>query len=99
MKWNYAIVSIILTAFIGAIQLRADSAALFKSKCAHCHGANGEGKPAIKAPALKGTSLSADQIQQLLTKGAPGKKGPHAKGLSALTPEDAADLASYIKSL
>ena len=59
-----------------------DGAALYKRKCAGCHGQNGEGKPAMKAPALKGTSLSADQIQQFLTKGEAGKKGPHSKGLS-----------------
>ena len=34
-----------------------DGAALYKAKCAGCHGANGEGKPGIKAPALKGTNL------------------------------------------
>ena len=27
-----------------------DGATLYKQKCAGCHGANGEGKPAIKAP-------------------------------------------------
>lgn len=32
-----------------------DGAALFKSKCAVCHGANGEGKPALKAPNLPPT--------------------------------------------
>jgi len=40
----------------------ADGAALYKSKCAGCHGANGEGKPAVKAPALKGTTRDAAQI-------------------------------------
>jgi cytochrome c553 len=41
-----------------------DGAALYKSKCAHCHGTGGEGKPAMKAPALKGTTLTPDQIGQ-----------------------------------
>jgi mono/diheme cytochrome c family protein len=36
-------------------------AALFKSKCAGCHGATGEGKAALKAPALKGTSFDSSQ--------------------------------------
>ena len=31
-----------------------DGAVLYKKKCAGCHGANGEGKPAIKAPAAEG---------------------------------------------
>ena len=37
----------------------ADGAALYKKKCSGCHGANGEGKSTIKAPALKGTTLDA----------------------------------------
>lgn len=42
-------------------------AALFKSKCAACHGASGEGKAAIQAPALKGTSLDVSQITAHIT--------------------------------
>ena len=56
-----------------------DGAALYKSKCAGCHGASGEGKPAIKAPGLKGTSLSDDQITERLVKGVPNGKGPIRK--------------------
>jgi len=37
-----------------------DGAALYKQKCAGCHGAGGEGKPAIRAPALKGTTLDGE---------------------------------------
>ncbi|HLO00939.1 MAG TPA: cytochrome c, partial [Pyrinomonadaceae bacterium] len=51
-----------------------DGAALYKKKCAGCHGANGEGKPALKAPALKGTSLEANQIVEHITKGESGSK-------------------------
>jgi mono/diheme cytochrome c family protein len=29
-----------------------DGAALYKAKCAVCHGADGAGKPAVKAPSL-----------------------------------------------
>ena len=46
-----------------------DGAALYKTKCAGCHGADWEGKPAVKARALKGTSLKADQIAEHITKG------------------------------
>src|SRR5271166_4319745 len=47
-----------------------DGAALYKSKCAMCHGAAGEGKA---GPALAGTKLTAAQITDVLTKGAEGK--------------------------
>ena len=77
----------------------ADASALYKSKCSGCHGANGEGKPTVKAPALKGTQMDASQIVQNLTKGDAQKKAPHNKGMSGLTEEQASDLAEYVKSL
>ena len=61
-----------------------DGAALYKSKCAGCHGASGEGKPAMKAPALKGTGFTTDQIAQHVTKGEASSKAPHNKGISGL---------------
>ena len=53
----------------------ADGATDFKSKCASCHGANGEGKV---GPALKGISLSADDIVNLIRKGDPQIDVPDA---------------------
>ncbi len=44
-------------AFHAALSWGANQgASLYKTKCAGCHGTKGEGKPAVKAPALKGTS-------------------------------------------
>lgn len=77
----------------------ADGAALFKSKCAGCHGANGEGKPAVKAPALKGTTRDAAQITDHLMKGESGSKPPHNKGINGLSEEQAKAIADYVKSL
>lgn len=73
-----------------------DGAAIFKAKCAMCHGPNGEGK---SGPALKGTSLTADQIADALLKGAPGKKAPHGKAMAGVTADQAAAVAAYVKSL
>jgi cytochrome c5 len=53
-----------------------DGTALYKSKCAACHGASGEGKPAMKAPALRGTPLTADQITEHTMKGTVNSKPP-----------------------
>jgi cytochrome c553 len=33
-----------------------DGAALYKAKCSACHAPDGAGKPALKAPAVKGKS-------------------------------------------
>jgi len=76
-----------------------DGAALYKRKCAGCHGASGEGKPAIKAPPLKGTSFEPAQIVQHITKGEATSKPPHNKGISGLTEDQATAIAEYVKSL
>jgi mono/diheme cytochrome c family protein len=76
-----------------------DGASLYKKKCAGCHGANGEGKPAIKAPAIKGTSMEADQIVDHITKGEPTSKPPHNKGISGLTGDQAQTIAAWVKTL
>jgi mono/diheme cytochrome c family protein len=102
MRGKFTIASAVAVALLVACDASwaaADGAALYKTKCAQCHGAKGEGKPAMKAPALKGVALSADQIEQLLVQGAAGKKGPHAKAISGLTAEQAKAIADYVKTL
>ena len=76
-----------------------DGAALYKKKCAGCHGPSGEGKSAMKAPALKGTSRSGDQITEQLVKGMPTSKGPHKKGIAGLTEAQAKTIAAYVETL
>ena len=76
-----------------------DGAATYKAKCAGCHGAGGEGKPVMKAPALKGTSWDVDRITQHITKGEPEAKAPHKKGISGVTEEQAKAIAEFVKTL
>ena len=76
-----------------------DGAALYKTKCAGCHGAKGEGKPAMKAPALKGTTMEAGLLVERITKGRSGSKAPHNKGMSGLNDGQAKAIADYIKTL
>ena len=76
-----------------------EGAALFKSKCAACHGASGEGKAAMKAPAVKGTSLDAGQIVEHITKGESTSKPPHNKGISGLSEDQAKAIADFVKTL
>ena len=68
-----------------------DGAALYKAKCAGCHGAAGEGK---MGPALKGKS--AADVTAVLSAG--GKKGPHTKPFNA-TPEEQKAVADYVAGL
>ncbi|MGD0094271.1 MAG: cytochrome c [Candidatus Korobacteraceae bacterium] len=86
-----------LLAFASTLAWSAeDGAALYKAKCAMCHGPAGEGKV---GPALKGTKLSDADISGLLTKGAAGKKAPHSKAVAGLTDAQATAVAGYVKSL
>ena len=84
------VISVALPAFA------ADGAAVYKAKCAACHGPEGQGKV---GPAVKGSSLSADQITDLLTKGADAKKAPHKKAVAGLSADDAKAVAEYVKTL
>lgn len=87
-------------AFLSALSWGAkQGASLYKAKCAGCHGANGEGKPAVKAPALKGTSLTADELAHHITKGESSSKAPHNKGIAGVTDADAKSIAEFIKNL
>jgi mono/diheme cytochrome c family protein len=76
----------------------ADGAALFKSKCASCHGANGEGKPSMKAPAIKGSTVT-DKLPEHLLKGDSKMKAPHNKGIPGVTEEQAKAIFEYVKTL
>jgi cytochrome c553 len=68
-------------------------------KCAGCHGAQGEGKPAVNAPALKGTALTTDKIAEHITKGEASSKAPHNKGISGVSETQAKAIAEFIKTL
>ena len=76
-----------------------DGGALYKSKCAACHGADGEGKPAMKAPALRGTTLKADQITERTMKGIATSKAPHNKGISGISNAQAKAISQFVKTL
>ncbi|MGA2426154.1 MAG: cytochrome c [Terriglobales bacterium] len=72
-----------------------DGAALFKAKCAMCHGPEGQGKV---GPKLAGTTLPAGQIADLLTKGNDAKKAPHKKPV-ALSADEAKAVATFVTTL
>jgi mono/diheme cytochrome c family protein len=45
-------VAVALFILIPSLSWAEDGAALYKAKCAMCHGPDGAGKPAVKAPSL-----------------------------------------------
>jgi len=88
--------AVALLAMISGVAVAEDGAAIFKTKCAMCHGAAGEGKV---GPALKGTKLTEAQVADLLSKGEAGKKAPHGKAVAGLTEEQAKAVATFVKGL
>jgi cytochrome c6 len=101
MHHKWLIVSMVGTCLLLAVSSVAsgaeDGAALYKKKCAHCHGASGEGKS--KTPALKGTSLDATAITEQITKGKTDAKAPHNKGIAGVSDAQAKAVAEFIKTL
>lgn len=71
-----------------------DGAAIYKSKCAMCHGANGEGKAAMKTAQFPKTLAEADIVKTLEN----GKnKMPSFKG--KLSPDEISQVAKFVKGL
>jgi mono/diheme cytochrome c family protein len=80
-------------AMAGDLAANAD----YKAKCAMCHGANGEGKPAMKvAPMKEAASKSDAELTETITKGKPPKM-PAFGG--KLTADQIKALVADIKSL
>ena len=80
-----------LAASISRAQDSANGEKTFKAKCAGCHGANAEGKPAMKSPAIKGKT--ADEITKAFS------ASPKHASVKSLTPADVKDLAAYLATL
>jgi hypothetical protein len=53
----------------------------------------------MKAPGVKGTTLSSDELVAHITKGEATSKAPHNKGIAGLTDDQAKAIAEYIKTL
>ncbi|MGB9106327.1 MAG: c-type cytochrome [Terriglobales bacterium] len=70
-----------------------DGAALFKANCAMCHGANAEGKPALKAPAIKGKT-AAD-----VTKAMAKENPKHAAAKKKLNDAQLKAIGDYLATL
>ena len=79
-----------------------DGAALYKAKCAACHGADATGKPAVKAPSLvspEAKKLTDEQLTDAIANGGKEKKPMHTFSKKGVTPEQIKSLVAYIRSL
>src|SRR5580704_7513387 len=78
-----------------------DGAALYKTKCAACHGADLAGKPAAKAPSLisdESKKESDADLTDMIANGGKDKKAMHAFANKGVTPDQVKMIVSYIRA-
>jgi len=101
MGWIVMIVCFLALAMapVAAAQgAAADSASLYKTKCAVCHGADGAGKSAMKGTDLRAAEAQKQTDAQLQEAVANGKgKMPSFK--DKLSKDQIAGLVTYVRSL
>ena len=61
---NRIVIAVVILALAASPILAADGAALFKSKCAACHGPDGKGETPV-GKTLKVASLGSAEVQKL----------------------------------
>ncbi|HEY3620668.1 MAG TPA: cytochrome c [Candidatus Sulfotelmatobacter sp.] len=77
-----------------------DGAAIYKAKCAACHGADLAGKPAAKIPSLvsDGTKKTSDaDLTDMIATGGKDKKAMHAFANKGVTPDQVKMVVSDIR--
>ena len=97
-----ALIAVGLFLLAPGLSFADDAAALFKAKCSICHGANAEGKPALKAPALVSDEvkkMSDAEITGQIADGAKSKKASHAFSQKGVSADQVKSLLGYIREL
>ncbi len=95
MKLRIATAALASISMLAWLQAPAqDGATTFKTRCAPCHGAAGEGKPNM-APKIAGTTKD---VSAVLTKGGEAK-APHIKPMNTLSAAQVSAVVAYVKTL
>jgi mono/diheme cytochrome c family protein len=79
-----------------------DGAALYKTKCSACHGADAAGKPAAKIPSLvseEAKKMSDADLTDAIANGGKNKKASHAYAQKGLSAEQITSLVAQIRAL
>jgi mono/diheme cytochrome c family protein len=77
-----------------------DGAALYKTKCAACHGADLAGKPAAKAPSLISDEAKASSdaaLTDAIANGGKAKKAAHAYSNKGVSPDQIKMVIAYLR--
>lgn len=102
MKLVILIVMIAVTLFLILPNLSwaQDTATVYKTKCAACHGVDLGGKPAAKIPSLvsdDAKKLSDADLTEVIANGGKDKKASHAFANKGVTPDQIKMIVSYIR--
>jgi cytochrome c553 len=95
-------IAVALFILIPSLSWAEDGAAIFKAKCAVCHGADGAGKPAAKIPSLvsdEAKKLSDAELTDFVANGGPSKKATHAFASKGLTPDQIKTVIGAVRDL
>ena len=95
-------IAVALFALIPSLSWAEDGGAIYKAKCAACHGADGAGKPAAKIPSLtsdEAKKLSDADLTDFVANGGPTKKATHAFATKGLTPEQIQAVTGAVRDL
>ena len=84
------VIAVALFIMMPSLSWGQDGATAFK-KCAACHGADAAGKPAMKAPAIKG--VDAAKIKTTVT------TNPKHASVKSLSDDDIKAIADYLKTV
>jgi mono/diheme cytochrome c family protein len=90
---------VLATFFLAVAQ---DSAGIYKSKCASCHGPKGAGRPAMKGSNLltpEAKKATDDALIDAIQNGGAAKKASHAYSKKGVTADQAKGLVIHIREL
>ncbi|MBI1740536.1 MAG: cytochrome c [Candidatus Koribacter versatilis] len=90
-------IAVALFILIPSLAWAEDGAALYKAKCAMCHGPDGAGKPAVKAPSLISDEAKKKTDEELTKAVETGPK--HAALAKALSADQVKAIIGFVREL
>ena len=95
-------IAVALFVLIPSLSWAEDGAAIYKAKCAVCHGPDGTGKSAAKIPSLVSDDtkkLSDADLTDFVANGGPSKKATHAFATKGLTADQIKAVVGAVRDL
>jgi len=86
-----AVLALLLFVSMPSLSWAAEDGKALYAKCQGCHGADAAGKPAMKAPSIKGKS--AEDIQKAF------ETSPKHASVKSMTPDQVKAIADYLATL